>query len=216
MTGSTDADSSRSRRRCCRRCTAAPTPARSSPTSTPTTRTSICASHRSCSSSGWRSAGCRAIFELNRNFRNEGADATHNPEFTSLEAYQAWADYNDMRVVDPGADHRGRDRSARARRSPAALTTMAAGPRWTSAATGRRSPSTTRASAPPGSSSRHQRRATSCGRFARSTTFAVPARATPGGMIMEIYERAGRGAYVRPTFYIDFPVEVLAADPGPP
>jgi lysyl-tRNA synthetase class 2 len=39
------------------------------------------------------------IFELNRNFRNEGADATHNPEFTSLEVYQAYADYTDMRKL---------------------------------------------------------------------------------------------------------------------
>jgi len=43
--------------------------------------------------------GMSRIFELNRNFRNEGADATHNPEFTSLEAYEAWADYNDMREL---------------------------------------------------------------------------------------------------------------------
>ncbi|MBV7363864.1 bifunctional lysylphosphatidylglycerol synthetase/lysine--tRNA ligase LysX [Actinomycetaceae bacterium TAE3-ERU4] len=44
-------------------------------------------------------AGMDAIFELGRSFRNEGADATHNPEFTSLEAYRAGADYNDMRVL---------------------------------------------------------------------------------------------------------------------
>jgi lysyl-tRNA synthetase class 2 len=43
--------------------------------------------------------GMGKVFELNRNFRNEGADATHNPEFTSVEAYQAHADYNDMRVL---------------------------------------------------------------------------------------------------------------------
>ncbi|AEV84163.1 lysyl-tRNA synthetase [Actinoplanes sp. SE50] len=42
-------------------------------------------------------AGMEKVFELNRNFRNEGADATHNPEFTSLEAYQAYADYHTMR-----------------------------------------------------------------------------------------------------------------------
>ncbi|MBB5956071.1 lysyl-tRNA synthetase class 2 [Saccharothrix tamanrassetensis] len=41
-------------------------------------------------------AGVDRVFELNRNFRNEGADATHNPEFTMLEAYQAYADYTDM------------------------------------------------------------------------------------------------------------------------
>jgi lysyl-tRNA synthetase, class II len=41
-------------------------------------------------------AGADRVFELNRNFRNEGVDATHNPEFTMLEAYQAYADYATM------------------------------------------------------------------------------------------------------------------------
>lgn len=36
------------------------------------------------------------VFELNRNFRNEGISPRHNPEFTMLEAYQAFADYHDM------------------------------------------------------------------------------------------------------------------------
>ena len=36
------------------------------------------------------------VFEINRNFRNEGISTRHNPEFTMLEAYQAYADYNDM------------------------------------------------------------------------------------------------------------------------
>ncbi|WP_432942859.1 bifunctional lysylphosphatidylglycerol synthetase/lysine--tRNA ligase LysX [Kribbella sp. CA-253562] len=43
--------------------------------------------------------GLGKIFELNRNFRNEGADATHNPEFTSVEAYQPYADYHVMREL---------------------------------------------------------------------------------------------------------------------
>lgn len=44
-------------------------------------------------------AGMDAIFEMGRSFRNEGVDATHNPEFTSLEAYRAGADYEDMRQL---------------------------------------------------------------------------------------------------------------------
>jgi lysyl-tRNA synthetase class 2 len=44
-------------------------------------------------------AGMNAIFEIGRNFRNEGTDATHNPEFTVLEAYQAWSDYHGMREL---------------------------------------------------------------------------------------------------------------------
>lgn len=40
--------------------------------------------------------GFEKIFELNRNFRNEGISTQHNPEFTMIEIYQAYADYNDM------------------------------------------------------------------------------------------------------------------------
>ncbi|MFF1906308.1 bifunctional lysylphosphatidylglycerol synthetase/lysine--tRNA ligase LysX [Kitasatospora sp. NPDC058218] len=38
--------------------------------------------------------GAEKVFEINRNFRNEGADSTHNPEFTSLESYEAYGDYD--------------------------------------------------------------------------------------------------------------------------
>jgi lysyl-tRNA synthetase class 2 len=40
--------------------------------------------------------GIERVFEIGRIFRNEGVDATHNPEFTMLEAYQALADYEDV------------------------------------------------------------------------------------------------------------------------
>jgi lysyl-tRNA synthetase class 2 len=40
--------------------------------------------------------GMERVFEIGRIFRNEGIDATHNPEFTSCESYEAYADYNDM------------------------------------------------------------------------------------------------------------------------
>jgi len=58
--------------------------------------------------------GMEKVFEMNRNFRNEGISTQHNPEFTMLELYQAYADYTDMmeiteslicqlaRQVDPG------------------------------------------------------------------------------------------------------------------
>jgi lysyl-tRNA synthetase class 2 len=38
--------------------------------------------------------GIEKVFEIGRNFRNEGADATHNPEFSMLEAYETYGDYN--------------------------------------------------------------------------------------------------------------------------
>ncbi|MCL6424158.1 bifunctional lysylphosphatidylglycerol synthetase/lysine--tRNA ligase LysX [Brachybacterium sp. JHP9] len=43
--------------------------------------------------------GMGPIFEIGRNFRNEGADATHNPEFTVIEAYAPFSDYNGMRRI---------------------------------------------------------------------------------------------------------------------
>jgi lysyl-tRNA synthetase, class II len=38
--------------------------------------------------------GIDRVFEINRNFRNEGSDSSHSPEFSMLEAYQAYSDYN--------------------------------------------------------------------------------------------------------------------------
>lgn len=43
--------------------------------------------------------GLERVFEIGRIFRNEGIDATHNPEFTMLEAYQSLADYTDIMVL---------------------------------------------------------------------------------------------------------------------
>jgi lysyl-tRNA synthetase, class II len=43
--------------------------------------------------------GLERVFEINRNFRNEGADSTHSPEFTMLEFYQAYGDYQTMATI---------------------------------------------------------------------------------------------------------------------
>ncbi len=46
--------------------------------------------------------GYDRIYEINRNFRNEGMSIMHNPEFTMLEVYQAYADYGDMMELTEG------------------------------------------------------------------------------------------------------------------
>ena len=46
--------------------------------------------------------GFERVFEINRNFRNEGVSTEHNPEFTMLEFYQAYADYRDMMDLTEG------------------------------------------------------------------------------------------------------------------
>ncbi|WP_369982428.1 lysine--tRNA ligase [Thalassolituus sp.] len=46
--------------------------------------------------------GFERVFEINRNFRNEGLSTRHNPEFTMIEFYQAYADYRDMMDLTEG------------------------------------------------------------------------------------------------------------------
>lgn len=46
--------------------------------------------------------GMERIYEMGRIFRNEGMDATHNPEFTTIEAYQAYADFEDIMDLTEG------------------------------------------------------------------------------------------------------------------
>ena len=43
--------------------------------------------------------GLNRVFEIGKNFRNEGIDMTHNPEFTTCEFYWAYADYNDLMAL---------------------------------------------------------------------------------------------------------------------
>ncbi|GEL95725.1 lysine--tRNA ligase [Cellulomonas composti] len=43
--------------------------------------------------------GVERVFEINRNFRNEGVDSTHSPEFAMLEAYEAYGDYDTMAAL---------------------------------------------------------------------------------------------------------------------
>ncbi len=43
--------------------------------------------------------GIDRVFEINRNFRNEGADSSHSPEFVMMEAYEAYGDYNSMATL---------------------------------------------------------------------------------------------------------------------
>lgn len=65
--------------------------------------------------------GFERVFEINRNFRNEGISVRHNPEFTMMELYMAYADYKDLielteSLFRTGAGHPRQYRSALRRR----------------------------------------------------------------------------------------------------
>ncbi len=69
---------------------------RSSPIITRWIWTCTCVSRRNCTSSVWWLAASKRVFEINRNFRNEGISVRHNPEFTMMELYMAYVDYKDL------------------------------------------------------------------------------------------------------------------------
>ena len=83
--------------------------------------------------------GIEKVYEIDRNFRNEGVDSTHNPEFTMLEAYETYGDYDTVATLT-------RELIQNAAVAVYARRRWRAGPgrSSTSAATGRRRPCTTR------------------------------------------------------------------------
>lgn len=150
--------------------------------------------------------GVQRVFEIGRNFRNEGADATHNPEFTSLEAYAAHGDYHSMadltqRLIlaaahavhgEPraiGRDGRVIDLSGPWRR----ITVHQA----VSHAVGRAPDAPLSADTP----------AEELAEICRAHGIAAPADATAGALITELYEELVEPGTTAPTFYFDFPVE---------
>ena len=151
--------------------------------------------------------GVDRVFEIGRNFRNEGADATHNPEFTMLETYEAYGDYTTMRhvaqeivvaasrAVSGGTLVRGTDADGVEHEVDLAddwpvVTVNDA----VSAAAGTPVDAGTD-------------RATLVA-LARTLGIAVDASWTRGNVLLELYEHLVESRTVRPTFYTDFPAEV--------
>ena len=155
--------------------------------------------------------GMERVFELGRTFRNEGLSFKHNPEFTMLEAYLAYADYRDMlelarqlvveaavaangapvayRRVD-GADHSS---------GPAEVDLSGPWPVLTvaeaiSRAVGEQVDADT---------SREQ-----LVRHCERMQVPVDPGWSRGAVLLEMYERLVEHATVEPTFYLDFPTDV--------
>jgi lysyl-tRNA synthetase, class II len=147
--------------------------------------------------------GIEKVYEIGRNFRNEGVDATHNPEFTMLEAYEAYGDYTTMATLT---------RVLIQRAAVAALggtvlhrvdgTEADIGGEWpfksvhdaVSEALGEKiTPDT----------SEQQLRA-----LCERANVPVEPGWSRGQIVLEMYERLVERHTVMPTFYQDFPVEV--------
>ena len=75
--------------------------------------------------------GIDRVYEINRNFRNEGVSTQHNPEFTMVEFYQAYADYQDLMALTEEMFVELADRLLGTRRLPWSEETIDLSPPWT-------------------------------------------------------------------------------------
>ncbi|MDR6867066.1 lysyl-tRNA synthetase class 2 [Microbacterium resistens] len=144
--------------------------------------------------------GFGRVFEIGRNFRNEGVDATHNPEFTAMEAYRAYADYDDMRVLAEGL----------VKRMAVAVTgeaTMIApdGSRVDVSAPWRAIPVCEALSERIGTHIGVDLGVDGLGEIARAYGVRVAPSDTAGAIVEALYEELVEPNTTLPTFYLDFP-----------
>lgn len=166
-------------------------------------------------------AGSGPIFEIGRNFRNEGADATHNPEFTSLEAYQPYADYADMRRLTQALIQGAAVEVHGACVLPLPLPAPAVGPAGAQAG-GRRTgvpaltdvsddwpviPVLDAVSAAVGMPVSLDTDFEELVRLSGAHGVPLHDGMGPGAVIEELYGELVEPATTRPTFYVDFPAE---------
>jgi lysyl-tRNA synthetase class 2 len=150
--------------------------------------------------------GMQRVFELGRNFRNEGVDATHNPEFTSLEVYQAFADYHVMReltrdLVLAAAVAVHGSPVAQLRSPDGQVSTVDLAAPWPVVPVHQAVSRATGVALSPESSPEEVQAA------CRDHGVHVPPRATAGESVVALYDALVEPVTTTPTFYTDFPLE---------
>ncbi|WP_432995548.1 bifunctional lysylphosphatidylglycerol synthetase/lysine--tRNA ligase LysX [Dactylosporangium sp. CA-233914] len=147
--------------------------------------------------------GVERVFEIGRNFRNEGVDATHNPEFTMLEAYQAYGDYTSMRgLVRELILAAAGDEPVLRRDFAGAEQVVDLRDEWPVV------PVYTAVSSAAGTDVTPDATVPELRTLADKLHVAWQDTWTHGQLVLELYEHLVEGATVRPTFYTDFPVDV--------
>ena len=146
--------------------------------------------------------GIERVFEINRNFRNEGADSTHSPEFAMLEAYQAYGDYNQMANLTQELVQK-----AAVAVSGSTTVTWADGTVYDLGGEWDRISMYDSLSAAAGRTFTPQDAVEDLIAFAEANDVEVPDHATHGKLIEELWEHYVKGGLERPTFVMDFPVD---------
>jgi lysyl-tRNA synthetase, class II len=147
--------------------------------------------------------GIERVYEIGRVFRNEGADATHNPEFTMLEVYQAYADYNTMQELTTQllqAAAVAAHGSQVARRPDG--TELDISGSWRTATVHGAVSAALGEEVTPDTSEKELRR------YGAQLGIELQPGWNRGQVLLELYDHLVEGRTVEPTFYRDFPVEV--------
>ena len=145
--------------------------------------------------------GLERVFEINRNFRNEGADSTHSPEFAMLEAYQAYGDYHQMADLTQELIQD----AARAV-SGGLVVTWADGTEYDLGGQWDRLSMYESLSAASGSDITPDSNVEELQAIADRLELDVP-HATHGKLVEELWDHYVKPGLVRPTFVMDFPVD---------
>jgi lysyl-tRNA synthetase, class II len=152
--------------------------------------------------------GLERVYEINRNFRNEGISTQHNPEFTMLEFYQAYSDYQELMVMTEemlsacAHEATGSDRI----RFGDHDISLAPPYRRVSLREGARAAAAERLGVPVSDADLLGRETAAA--LARRLHVDVHAAWGAGKIATEIFERLAERALVEPTFVYDFPTEV--------
>ncbi len=146
--------------------------------------------------------GFDKVFEIGRSFRNEGISPRHNPEFTTLELYQAYADYHDTMVVFE-------ELVAGLALDVLGTTELTYGGRTLDLATPwRRAPMTELIAEATGFTLDVRSPRAELAKVATEVGIHVEAAWGPGKILLEIYEKTTEPEIWGPLFVVDYPAEV--------
>ncbi len=145
--------------------------------------------------------GIERVYEINRNFRNEGADSTHSPEFAMLEAYQAYGDYTSIAALTQALIQ-----DAAVAVSGSHIVTWADGTEYDLGGEWDRISMYHSLSTAAGVEITPKTSVDDLQKLGDKVGVEVP-HANHGKLVEELWEHFVKGALVRPTFVLDFPVE---------
>jgi lysyl-tRNA synthetase class 2 len=146
--------------------------------------------------------GLERVFEINRNFRNEGADSTHSPEFAMLEAYQAYTDYHGIADLTQELIQ-----NAAVAVAGSTTVTWAEGTVYDLGGQWDRLPMYDSLSDASGRTITPGTSLDELLAFAAEAGVDAPPHATHGKVVEELWEHFVKPGLTRPTFVIDFPVD---------